>query len=1586
MEKAKKDVEAGAADPQLPGCSLLWMGISKVMRKATKRQLQPDDLLALQPADDLVRLSDAFQAAWTRELERWRTEKAAAAAAAAAGPEGPDKVPRVKPPSVGRALFPKLVRPLWVPATCLFIIQIGLSFLGPMLLGQVVGLVEGARICARLSPAAPGQSDSCVVPRIYYGYVFAGSMFVSKLIEALCTTHQAHMMTRAALRVRGVLISTIYRKCIWLSGIGGTANTSTGQVQNLMANDTQFFVMLAPMINMGWCAPIQIVVSFVWLANIIGPSFLAGVAVIVLGVPFQAKLMKKYLGHRVANLKLSDERVKLCNELVQGMRIVKMYAWEESMTKRIDEVRQKELREVRAQRFIGCFLSFFMVCQPLCVTVATFSVYGGTGNPMTASRIMPALSLFTMLRMPLAFLPMLFMQIANLRVALRRISKFLLNDELPDAVKQRTLAIEERHAHAGADARGPSKPSKQASNGAANGGADGADGAGGAGEGAGDADGVSISGSYRWHKPDVPVAPGKGKGKGKGKGGKGGKGGGEGRGRGNGKGGKAGKAGEGGKGGEDGGMGSGRGGGRSGGRGGGRGLFGKRQPPPEPAPPSFPAIEGDVVEAPASVEGARGAAVSAGDVLPVIEATPVVDDLKNSPGKPTDEGEGRGKVEEKIGGGNGAGGGAKPTPRGRKRSKSKEEEPKPLEPLVLKQVDVRFPRGKLTMVAGAVGSGKSSMLCALLGEMEEGAAGDAAAGAAGGDPRIRNEVRLPGRAAYFSQTPFILNETLRNNVLLGEPYEPRWYDEVVSACALLPDLAILPGGDLTEIGEKGINLSGGQKARIALARAVYARAPVVLLDDPLSAVDAHVGKHIFQQVLGPNGLLAGTTRVLVTHQTQYLPHADAVIILDSGRVLAQGTYLELREKDASGELDLSSISSLQIERDAELEAELEVEAAPSAKGGAEREKDGGRESGAAGGKKEANEGSQLVKAEERATGAVARHVYVRYIAALGGAVSLTCIFLIIVLDRALLIGTDTWLTVWISPQQSPFAGKVPASSEIEFWIPIYASLVIATGIIIFCRTYLLQVVSVMRASRSLYRRLLAAVISARMIFFETTPSGRVLNRFTSDTEMMDNNLPQTMSQWINCLFQVLGALVLISTISPVFLAFLPGLGIIYCLAYRYSASAVRDLQRLESVSRSPIFSHFSETLNGLSTIRAFGVTRRFEAISAAFVTKNTRCYFNQDMASQWVALRLELIAALISCLTILIPVIALHLGVSLGGSASPAAFGLSISYSLELSGFLKHLTRMTLDMQKCLAGVERILEYVTGIQKEPTGGAAAPAGEWPTAGGIAVRDMCVRYRPELPLALKHVNAEIAPRSKVGVVGRTGSGKTTFVSALWRLVQPTRGADGPAEGALSIDGVDLCTLELRSLRSRLAIIPQDPIIFNDSVRYNLDPFGEHSDAELLDALRLVQLADAVAALEKGLGHGVGEGGSAFSVGQRQLLCLARAMLRHSKVIVLDEATASIDNETDNILQATIRQTFRDATVLTIAHRLHTVMDSTQIMLFEAGELREFDSPQVLLAEPDSLFSKLVDDTGSAAAHLRQLANAALAPGAVGYPGP
>ena len=525
----------------------------------------------------------------------------------------------------------------------------------------------------------------------------------------------------------------------------------------------------------------------------------------------------------------------------------------------------------------------------------------------------------------------------------------------------------------------------------------------------------------------------------------------------------------------------------------------------------------------------------------------------------------------------------------------------------------------------------------------------------------------------------------------------------------------------------------------------------------------------------------------------------------------------------------------------------------------------------------------LVQAEGRSTGGVSWHTYVQYARAAGGAPALLILLCGCVIERGVQIATDYWLAVWIDGGRSSFLplSGLPPPSDLAFYLPAYGGGLLCTAMFTYGRALLVNCWLGLRASHRLYSRLAAAVLAARFVFFETTPSGRIVNRFTSDTDMLDNQLVQTIMQLIVVCFSILGSLLLISLVNPIFVAVLPVLALIYLRAYKLSAGAVRDLQRLEMVSRSPVYSHFAEALRGMSTIRAFGVGSRFEAHFDELVDANARSTYNRQLVAKWVEVRLDLIGAAITTATVLLPVATLHL--ARVQASSSATVGLVITYALELSQFLKQATNTTLGLEAGFAAVERILEYVETLPTEPTGGLEAPGGggssgggggaggsdsvaavaAWPSAGRVEAVNLCVRYRPELPPALTGVHCVIEGGSKVGVVGRTGSGKTTFVSALWRLVEPTQGPDGPSAGALLLDGVDISTLRVRALRGRLAIIPQDPVLFHASLRYNLDPFDERSDEELREALTLAQLTNVVEKLEHGLAHNVGEGGSYVS---------------------------------------------------------------------------------------------------------------------------
>jgi len=1453
--KASTAALAGAADAasreEMPW-SLTFDQVHPTIRAANKEKLSSDlhQLLQIGLSDTCHVQSNVLQEAWGDETARaaaaHQEYKARLAADGAGSPKG-KKQKKPADPSVFRAMWP-YIRNKWLAAVSLRCLECGLVFAAPIILqavtriiidtqqcatdqGQAVTSVDDRGLNVSLFEPSGDLPDECFQV-LWPGYALAVSLFISKLIESVITSQQMMLMTRVALRMRSSLIGNIYRKCLRLSGLG---NTSSGQVQNLMATDAQMFLQLAPMINTVFIVPVQLVVTLVWLAFLVGPAFLAGLAIMIAAVPVQGRMVMALFKARAQQQRIADERVKLLNELMQGVRVVKLYAWEESLRAKVEASRKMELSFIRKQRFISCFLAVLLQSLSSFVTVVTFSVYALMGNSLRAGTVVTAHLLLSMLRFPLAFGPILVVQLLNFQVSMKRISRFLTNKELE-------AHLVDRSAHHPSDACELVKSEPPAA--------------------------ASISGSFYWEAPDVP-AKGKGKGKGKGSG-------------------------------------------TSSGRGRGRGDIGIMKKRSLFRPRGGRGVP--TIEAPKPVQAAEPASE-------LSDAT-----AQNEMGKVQEVPAAVPKQAEKTGKDN-------PT---------------------LLDMNIAFPPGKLTMIAGAVGCGKSSILSALLGEMRP----------AGGSA----EVKLGGRVAFVAQSPFILNDTLRENILFGKQMDEDRYQETLSACALLPDLEILPGADMTQIGERGINLSGGQKARITLARAVYSTAPIMLLDDPLSAVDAHVGKHLFKQVLSKTGIAATKTRILVSHQTQYLPLADNVVLVDGGRVVAVGSFRELIDNGAA-EAYLGTLTIAEEGMEDEDDEQTLVGAETTVKAVVKQtEFQHGNE-------KRGNIGSQIVKEEERATGAVSSRVYMNYVIAMGGFGYVLLAFMIASVERVLMLLTDYWLPVWIeadAPSSRDSLIKISRPHrELEFWIPLYFAIAISAATAALCRLLLVQVVMGVRACTRIFAKLLVSVLNATMLFFETTPTGRILNRFTSDTEQLDSVLLMTLVQWLNCILQILSTLTIVSVSNPWFLGWLLPLSILYYLLQSHVKSANRDLKRLETVSRSPIFTHFSETLNGISTIRAYGAVKRFEMISEKFVDANTRCYISQFYAQMWMSMRLDVLGSTVVLAAVILPLVSTNLNQPI----SPALAGIAISYSIELCQNLKHLSKVSLDLEQSFASVERIQEYTRTSPQETKEGKPAPEGLWPTSGRIVVNKLCVRYRPELPLVLHDVTATIEGKSKIGIVGRTGSGKSTFVSVLWRLVQLSGGEDGAGKGAVSIDGCDINSLKLSDLRSRLAIIPQDPVLFNDTVKYNLDPFGSVSDEELWRVIDLCQMKEAILALPDGIEHKVSENGANFSVGQRQLLCMARAALRHSAVLVLDEATASIDNDTDALLQQAIRKAFSECTVLTIAHRLHTIMDSTQIMLFESGKLVEYDEPHALLSNSSSSFSELVKNTGAAAEHLRSMATEA-----------
>ncbi|KAJ1721490.1 hypothetical protein LPJ53_003999 [Coemansia erecta] len=886
----------------------------------------------------------------------------------------------------------------------------------------------------------------------------------------------------------------------------------------------------------------------------------------------------------------------------------------------------------------------------------------------------------------------------------------------------------------------------------------------------------------------------------------------------------------------------------------------------------------------------------------------------------------------------------------------------------LSDIDLECKRSELVAVIGKVGSGKSSLVSAILGEMV----------------KDSGNATVTGSIAYAPQQPWILNATLRDNILFGHCYEQDFYNRVIEVCALGPDLEMLPAGDMTEIGENGINLSGGQKARVSLARAVYARADIYILDDPLAAVDAYVGRHIFTHVLGPQGILRSRARILVTNAVQYLSRVDRVVMLRDGTVAESGSFINLMEgsghvyefvhrfidgadhfgansstysRNGGGSSSSSIVSVSEFESSYAIPVStnrslLTVGVTASRRATEEAfgyaTVDPGQGSRAA----EETPSGQTITVETKQQGKVEWSIYQTYARACGHRN-------VVIFGGALLLAATSnilanfWLKNWASSNTK--TESIGETTEITFgtvsyYLGIYGLLGMTGAMLTLVQSLYLWTRCAFNASKIIHENLLHGVLRSPMSFFDTTPLGRIINRFSTDIRGCDEQLPRSTSVLVSAMITVISGILVIGFSMPPMLFLIVPLTFVYRqLQQRYLFSN-RDSRRLMQINKSPIFSHFQESINGISTIRAYRQQARFTEGNEYRLTFYTRAFFTNMALYRWLSLRLETLGNIIVFGTTLFQIVALHFYDY--GNAGLA--GLTMSYAFEVINSLNWSARSITDVETNMISLERSVEYAQLPSEAPEIiEDNRPAESWPAHGMIEFINYSTRYRRGLDLVLRDISFCVLPMQKVGIVGRTGAGKSSLTLALFRIIEAT-------SGKILIDGQDISQYGLYDVRSKLSIIPQDPVLFAGSVRKNLDPFGNFSDQQIWSALEHAHLAEVVRSKGEGLDYAVLKDGDNFSVGQRQLICLARALLKRAKVLVLDEATAAIDNETDAIIQQTIRREFRDCTVLTIAHRLNTVMDSDMILVIDNGMVAEYDTPDNLLANRYSIFTSLVSE--------------------------
>ncbi|KAM6155275.1 multidrug resistance-associated protein 1 isoform 1-T1 [Rhynchocyon petersi] len=1185
----------------------------------------------------------------------------------------------------------------------------------------------------------------------WQGYFYTALLFVSACIQTLVLHQYFHICFVSGMRVKTAVIGAVYRKALVITNAARKSST-VGEIVNLMSVDAQRFMDLATYLNMIWSAPLQVILALSLLWMNLGASVLAGVAVMILMVPLNAVMAMKTKTYQVAHMKSKDNRIKLMNEILNGIKVLKLYAWELAFKEKVLTIRQEELKVLKKSAYLAAVGTFTWVCTPFLVALSTFAVYVtvNKNNVLDAEKAFVSLALFNILRFPLNILPMVISSIVQASVSLKRLRVFLSHEELePGSIDRR--------------------PTKEG----------------------GGANSITMrNATFTWSRSDPPTLHG---------------------------------------------------------------------------------------------------------------------------------------------------------------------------------ISFSVPEGALVAVVGQVGCGKSSLLSALLAEMD----------------KLEGHVAIKGSVAYVPQQAWIQNDSLQENILFGRQLQERYYRAVIEACALLPDLEMLPSGDRTEIGEKGVNLSGGQKQRVSLARAVYCNTDIYLFDDPLSAVDAHVGKHIFENVVGPKGMLKNKTRILVTHGISYLPQVDIIIVMSGGKISEMGSYQELLARDGAFAEFLRTYTSTEQEQDANeegkgrprassskddilkipscvLEATKEVKLmengvlvtdaaekqlqrqlsnSSSYSGDTRKHHHGSTELQEDGAQKEAT--WKLMEADKAQTGQVKLSVYWDYMKAIGLFISFLSIFLFLC-NHVASLASNYWLSLWTD---DPVVNGTQEHTTVR--LSVYGALGISQGVSVFGYSMAVSIGGIF-ASRRLHLDLLHNVLRSPMSFFERTPSGNLVNRFSKELDTVDSMIPQVIKMFMGSLFNVIGACIIILLATPIAAVVIPPLGLIYFFVQRFYVASSRQLKRLESVSRSPVYSHFNETLLGVSVIRAFEEQERFIHQSDLKVDENQKAYYPSIVANRWLAVRLECVGNCIVLFAALFAVISRH-------SLSAGLVGLSLSYSLQVTTYLNWLVRMSSEMETNIVAVERLKEYSETEKEAPWQvEETAPPSSWPLVGRVEFRDFSLRYREDLDLVLKHINVIIEGGEKVGIVGRTGAGKSSLTLGLFRINES-------AEGQIIIDGVDIAKIGLHSLRFKITIIPQDPVLFSGSLRMNLDPFSQYSDEEVWTSLELAHLKSFVSALPDKLNHECAEGGENLSVGQRQLVCLARALLRKTKILVLDEATAAVDLETDDLIQSTIRTQFTDCTVLTIAHRLNTIMDYTRVIVLDKGEILECGPPSELL-QRRGLFYSMAKDAG------------------------
>ncbi|XP_058458133.1 probable multidrug resistance-associated protein lethal(2)03659 [Malaya genurostris] len=1321
-----------------------------IFYKGYKKELGPEDMYQPMKTHKSDSLGNQLCQAWEDEVANKRAKG--------------------KTPSLMRAMIKVFGWNIALLGLILFVLEMAFKLTQPIFLGALVGYYS--------------QQNG----NINDAYLYAAAVVLCSAISVLFMHSYMLSQLHLGMKLRIAACSMIYRKSLRLSKTA-LGDTTAGQVVNLLSNDVGRLDLAVLFVHYLWIGPVETIVATYLMYREIGISAVFGVIFLLLFIPLQAYLGKKTSVLRLQTALRTDERVRLMNEIIQGIQVIKMYTWEKPFAKLVAMARKKEIKVIRYVSYIkGILLSFIMFTTRVSIFISLIA-YALLGNFVTAEKAFVITAYYNILRATMTiFFPQGIAQFAEAVVSVGRIQKFMSYEEVESA-----LGVSMTDPEKNLDDSSPQSSSVDWANGM---------------------------------DKKVPTDP-------------------------------------------------------------------------------------------------------TNQMIPKSDSEPGLNPHLSEAGVVVD-------------------------------SASARWDPKATE-YTLEGINMHVQPGTLVAVIGPVGAGKSSLIHAILGEL----------------PLEGGSIKVSGEISYASQEPWLFSATVRQNILFGLPMDKDRYRRVVKTCALERDFQLFANGDKTIVGERGVSLSGGQKARISLARAVYRNAEVYLLDDPLSAVDAHVGRHLFDYCM--RGYLKGKIVILVTHQLQYLQNADQIVILKHGKVEAVGSYDSLRNTGLdfaqllaapSGKEDDDSTDNESLKRSTSYRRQSSESSIDSST-------------------VEGENTEPMMEQEKRKEGSIGYGVYKAYCKASGGYTIVFFLFVTFILSQLSASGGDYFLTYWVNKEESrinPVVNTIDNGTEVKdafelesnkttgFFtdllhtfrqftgsddddryvdIYIFTGLTLATIIITLGRS-ILFFKSAMRASRKLHDAMFNGVTRATMYFFNTNPTGRILNRFSKDMGQIDEYLPSVAVDVIQIFLSLLGIVVVVAIVNPYNLIPTVVIGIIFYFMRELYLHTSRNVKRVEATTRSPIYSHLSASLSGLSTIRAFGaekvLVREFDS--------------HQDLHSSSFYLFISTSRAFgfyldVFCV-IYIAIVTLTFFVK---GDSGGNVGLAITQALGMTGMVQWGMRQSAELENTMTSVERVVEYDT-VDPEPAleaEGDKKPPKEWPQEGRVKFDKLSLRYHPDpgTDYVLKELEFEIQPCEKVGIVGRTGAGKSSLISALFRLSYN--------EGSIVIDARNIHEMGLHDLRGKLSIIPQEPVLFSGTLRYNLDPFDEYPDEKLWRALKEVKLESAVNELPSGLSSKINEGGSNFSVGQRQLVCLARAILRENKILVMDEATANVDPQTDKLIQETIREKFNACTVLTIAHRLNTVMDSDKVLVMDAGRCIEFGTPYELMTTTDGprIFHGMVKQSGKSA---------------------